>query len=141
ETNAACNPNDSGQDGCLALSDDFLQYYLGAYVYNDEAGTTANGKLYPVNGADNPFSSLGWSFGAPSANNQDHSASFIATSGLLPTATHPQFNSSASAKYTRPGGPFDPHTGQYYVYSQIADISYKRLTRTIDLTGQTSGSL
>jgi bacillopeptidase F (M6 metalloprotease family) len=27
------------------------------------------------------------------------------------------------------------------VYSQIADISYKRLTRTIDLTGQSSGNL
>lgn len=141
ETNAPCNPNDQGQDGCLTLSDDFLQYYLGAYVYNDDAGTTANGKLYSVNGADNPFSSLSWSFGAPSANNQDHSASFIATSGLLPAATYPQFTSSASAKYARPGGPFDPHTGQYYVYSQIADISYKRLTRTIDLTGQTSGNL
>jgi len=141
ETNAPCNPNDNGEDGCLPLSDDFLQYYLGAYVYNDDAGTTANGKLYPVNGADNPFSSLNWSFGGPSANNQDHSASFIATSGILPAATYPQFTSSASAKYARPGGPFDPHTGQYYVYSRIGDISYKRLTRTVDLTGQTSGSL
>ncbi len=141
ETNAPCDPGDNGEDGCLALSDDFLQYYLGAYVYNDDAGTTTNGKLYSVNGADNPFSLLSWSFGAPSANNQDHSASFIATSGILSAATYPQFTSSASAKYARPGGPFDPHTGQYYVYSQIADISYKRLTRTIDLTGQTSGNL
>ncbi len=141
ETNAPCNPNDNGEDGCLALGDDFQQYYLGAYVYNDQAGTTANGKLYPVNGADTPFSSLSWSFGAPSANNQDHSASFIATSGILSAATYPQFTSLASAKYARPGGPFDPHTGQYYVYSQISDISYKRLTRTVDLTGQASGNL
>jgi hypothetical protein len=141
ETNAPCNPNDQGQDGCLALSDDFLQYYLGAYVYNDEAGTSANGKLYSVTGAANPFSGLSWSFGAPSANNQDHSASFIATSGILPAATYPQFTSSGSAKYVRPGGPFDPHTGQYYAYSQIADITYKRLTRTIDLTSQPSGNL
>ncbi|HEU5098186.1 MAG TPA: M14 family zinc carboxypeptidase [Roseiflexaceae bacterium] len=141
ETNAPCNPNDSGEDGCLALSDDFLQYYLGAYVYNDDAGTTANGKLYTVNGADEPFNDLSWSFGGPSANNQDHSASFIATSGILPAATYPQFSSAGSAKYARPGGPFDPHTGQYYAYSQIADISYKRLTRTIDLSGQSSGNL
>jgi hypothetical protein len=141
ETNAACNPNDNGEDGCLALADDFLQYYLGAYVYNDNAGTTANGKLYDVIGADSPFSSLSWSFGGPSANNQDHSASFISTSGILPAATYPQFTSSATAKYNRPGGPFAPHTGQYYAYSQISDISYKRLTRTIDLTGQTSGNL
>ncbi len=32
---------------------------------------------------------------------------------------------------TGPGGPFEPHTGSWYVYSQIGDISYKRLTRTI----------
>ncbi len=84
ETNAPCNPNDNGEDGCLPLSDDFLQYYLGAYVYNDDAGTNAKGNLYGVNGIDNPFNTLGWTFGAPSANNQDHSASFIATSGILP---------------------------------------------------------
>ena len=141
ETNAPCNPNDNGEDGCLPLSDDFLQYYLGAYVYNDDAGTNAKGNLYGVNGIDNPFNALSWTFGAPSANNQDHSASFIATSGILPAVSYPQFTSLASAKYVRPGGPFDPHTGQYYAYSQIADISYKRLTRTVDLTGQTSGSL
>jgi hypothetical protein len=133
ETNAPCNPDDSGEDGCEPLQNDFLQYYLGAYVYNDDAGTTANGKLYDVVGVDNPFESLAWTFGGPSANNQDHSASFIATSGILPAATYPQFTSWASAKYDRPGGPFDPHTGSFYAYSNIADISYKRLTRTINV--------
>lgn len=86
----------------MALSDNFLQYYLGAYVYNDDAGTTENGKLHDVVGADNPFTSLSWSFGGPSGNNQDHSRSFIATSGILPAATYPQFTSSASAKYYTP---------------------------------------
>src|SRR4029079_19010225 len=86
--NSPCDP-DSDADGCVALPDDFLQYYLGAYLYNDDAGTTANGKLYAVQGVDeageaDPFEGLGWSFGGPSANNQDHSASFIATSGILP---------------------------------------------------------
>jgi hypothetical protein len=139
--NAPCNPNDNGEDGCVPFFDDFLQYYLGAYFYNDDAGTTANGKLYDVLGSDKPFAGLNWSFGGPSAGNQDHSASFIATSGLLPPAVYPQFRSWASARYSRPGGPFEPHTGSYYVYSQIGDISYKRLTRTVDLTGKTSGSL
>jgi murein tripeptide amidase MpaA len=132
ETNAPCDPN-SAADGCQSFSDDFLQYYLGAYLYNENAGTTAKGTLYDVIGVDEPFSSLGWSFGSPSANNQDHSASFITTSGILPKAQFPQFDSWASAKYARPGGPFDPHTGSFYVYSNIADISYKRLTRTIDV--------
>src|SRR5205085_115949 len=75
ETNAPCDPNDSGQDGCQPLSDDFLQYYLGAYFYNDSAGTDSKGNTFDVFGSGNPFSSLTWSFGGgSSANNQDHSA-------------------------------------------------------------------
>jgi len=140
ERGSACDPN-TAADGCQDLSDDFLQYYLGAYLYNDDAGTKPNGGLYDVLGVADPFSGLSWSFGGNSANNQDHSASFIATSGILPRQQYPQFDSWASAKYSRPGGPFDPHTGSYYMYSQIADVSYKRLTRTIDLTGKTSGNL
>ena len=85
ERNAPCDP-DSGADGSQPLSDDFLQYYLGAYLYNDEAGTTSNGKLYDDLGVDEPFRGLSWAFGGPSAGNQDHSASFIATSGILPAS-------------------------------------------------------
>jgi len=133
ETNAPCNPDDSGEDGCQALQNDFLQYYLGAYLYNDDAGTMPNGRLFDVVGVAVPFNSLTWVFGGPSANNQDHSASFIATSGILPASEYPLFESWPSAKYVRPGGPFEPHTGSFYMYSNIADISYKRLTRTIDV--------
>ena len=44
--------------------------------------------------------------------------------------------------WVRPGAaPFEPHTGDWYVYSGQADVSYKRLTRTVDLTGATSGEL
>ena len=140
EQNQPCNP-DSAADGCIAFSDDFLQYYLGAYAWNDEAGTAANGKLFDVLGSDTPFAGLSWSFGGPSANNQNESASFISTSGVLPADRYPQFTSWAPAKYDRPGGAFAPHTGEYYAYSQIADVSYKRLTRTIDLTGVATGNL
>jgi Zinc carboxypeptidase len=133
ETNAPCNPDDSGEDGCEPLQNDFMQYYLGAYLYNDEAGTAPNGQLFDVVGVDNPFESLTWSFGGPSANNQNESASFIATSGILPPAEYPLFRSWPSAKYIRPGGPFDPHTGSFYAYSNIADVTYKRLARTINV--------
>ena len=127
--------------GCQPLSDDFLQYYLGAYLYNDDAGTTSNGKLYDVLGVADPFTGLSWALGGPSAGNEDHSASFITMSGILPASQYPQFTSWASAKYNRPGGAYEPRTGEHYMYSQIADVSYKRLTRTIDLTGRTSGNL
>jgi hypothetical protein len=140
ERNTACDPN-SDADGCQALSDDFLQYYLGAYAWNDEAGTAPNGQLYGVIGSDSPFGGLSWAFGGPSANNQKESISFISTSGILPADRYPQFQSWPSAQWDRPGGAFAPHTGEYYAYSQIADVSYKRLTRTIDLTGSQSGNL
>jgi hypothetical protein len=135
--NQQCRANPVIQARCLPghgsgdLTNDFLEYWLGAYIYNDNAGTTGS-TLYDVDGVDNPFDSLSWAFnGADSAQNQNHSASFIATSGILPASAYPQFRSWASAKYDRPGGPFDPHTGDWYVYSQIGDVSYKRLTRTI----------
>lgn len=137
---AACDPT-TDADGCVALPDDFLQYYLGAYLYNDYAGTDSRGRTLDVVGTDTPFAGLSWQFGGPSANNQDHSASFISTSGFLPVANYPQFTSWPSARYVRTGGPFEPHTGTYYAYSQLADVSWKRLTRTVDLTGQASGSL
>ena len=128
---ARCRPLGGSGDGV----GDFLEYWLGAYILNENAGLNPDtGSLYDVLGVDNPFTGLNWGFnGADSAANQNHSASFLATSGILPPATYPQFTSSASAKYNRPGGPFDPHTGAFYVYSQIADISYKRLTRTINV--------
>jgi hypothetical protein len=43
----------------------------GAYLYNDDAGTTAKGTLYDVLGVADPLGGLSWSFGGPSANNQD----------------------------------------------------------------------
>ena len=117
------------------LTNDFLEYWLGAYFVNDNAGFNPDtGGLFDAFGVADPFTSLSWSFnGADSAQNQDHSASFLATSGILPPGTYPQFTSSAAVKYSRPGGPFEPHTGTYYLYSQIADITYKRLTRTISV--------
>jgi hypothetical protein len=145
--NAQCRADPAVLSRCLALHgsgdsmNDVLQYWLGAYILNDNAGNTSptcnpatfvGCNVTNVNGVDTPFGSLSWGFnGTDSAGNQNHSASFITTSGILPVSTYPQFESWASAKYDRPGGPFDPHSGDYYVYSQIGDISYKRLTREI----------
>ena len=76
----------------------------------------------------------GWTLGGGTgADNQVHNASFLATSGILDPNVYPQFESGISAKWDRPGGPFAPHTGDFYVYSQIADITYKRLMHTINV--------
>jgi Zinc carboxypeptidase/Immune inhibitor A-like, MAM domain len=116
---------------CLLWSDkdDFLQYYLGAYIYNSlgDPGTTTE-----VQGLEGPYSGMSWFLnGDDSANNQNHRASFITTSSLLPVGTYPQFTSNARANYVSAGpNPFEPFEGDWYVYSQQADISYKRLKRT-----------
>ena len=74
---------------------------------------------------------------------QDHTASFLPTSSFLPPAQFPWFGpSSAPVDWVRPGAaPFEPHTGDWHVFSGQADESYKRLTRTVDLTGATRGQL
>ena len=129
EINARCRPLPGSGDAV----NDVLQYWFGASLVNEDAGFDPDtGDPFGVKGVADPFVGSAWAFNGPdSADNQDHDASFIATSGLLPVDQYPQFESSGVARYDRPGGPFEPHTGSQYVYSQIADITYKRLTRTI----------
>ncbi|SEG14180.1 Immune inhibitor A peptidase M6 [Thermomonospora echinospora] len=128
---------------CLPMLNDFLQYYLGAYTYVDGAGSDGDGKPYPVKGTGGAFNGFASTLnGGDSANNQDHTASFLTTSSFLPQKEFPQFASTAPIAWERPGGaPYDPRTGAWYVYSQAADVSYKRLTRTVDLTGKSTGEL
>ena len=132
-------------DRCQFLADknDFLQYYLGSYAYNSDAGTADpdEGTLFDVLGIADPYTGLGWGFnGDDSAANQGHTASHLTTSSILPPEDFPQFTSDAPAVWdTGAGGAFDPFDGDWYVYSQQGDISYKRLMRTIDLTGLNPG--
>jgi hypothetical protein len=135
--NAQCSSAPAIRARCRALFGsgnavgDVLEYWFGAATVNEDAGTGPD-NLTDVVGVDEPFDGLSWGFnGADSAQNQDHSASFITTSGLLPVEDYPQFASWVAGRYDRPGGPFAPHSGAQYVYSGIADVSYKRLTLTI----------
>ncbi|HEX6234930.1 MAG TPA: M14 family zinc carboxypeptidase [Jiangellaceae bacterium] len=127
------------QPRCQVLSDknDFLQYWLGAYIYNSNGGTDSNGDPFDVTGVSDPYTGMTWGFnGADSAENQGHTASMITTSSALPADEYPQFASRGPAVWdTGASGGFEPYDGDWYVYSDVGDISYKRLTRTIDLTG------
>jgi hypothetical protein len=136
----ACNPLPAGTDPrrCLALrgsgdgTNDVLQYTFGAYLAVRGDGLDDEGNPFGVVGTDDPFSGATWSLNGPSsADNQSTTSSFIATSGILPVDEFKQFESWPSARWDKPGGPFEPHSGSRYVYSQIADVSYKRLTREI----------
>jgi Zinc carboxypeptidase len=106
---------------------DVLQYWFGAFLVNANAGSKPGGGVFDVHGIGDPFQGLSWGFDANAVDN----ASFITTSGILPPSEYPQFTSSPVARYARPGGPFEPHTGSSYVYSNIADVSFKRLTKTV----------
>ncbi len=137
-----CTPNPTFDPRrCLMLRgsgdgvNDVLEYYFGSYVQVAGDGHDPDtGDHFNVNGIDIPFEGLSWGFDGPdSAGNQNQSSSFVATSGILPPDEFPQFESWASSRYDKPGGPFSPHTGDHYVYSQIADVSYKRLTREIQV--------
>ena len=130
---------------CIPLFNDFLQYYLGAYNYTASAGIDPDtGNVFDVVGEqDNKFEGASYSFNGPdSAQNQGDAASFLTTSSFLPADEFPNFSSEPALTYVRPGGaPFEPLSGDFYVASQQADVSYKRLSQTIDLTDATTGAL
>jgi hypothetical protein len=138
----ACNPLPAGVDlrRCLVLSgsgdgvNDVLQYWFGAYSAVLGDGLDDDENTFPLEGIDDPFTGLTWSLNGPqSADNQDNTESYLATSGVLPPDKFKQFTSWPSARWDKPGGPYAPHTGNEYMFSQIADISYKRLTHTISV--------
>ncbi|WP_067503114.1 M14 family metallopeptidase [Actinoplanes sp. TFC3] len=121
---------------CLPLLNDFQQYWLGAYSYVDNGGSAPGGTPYPVTGTQGKFAGF---TGTPSAG---HTASFLSTSSFLPPAQFPQFKSAAPLDWKLPGAqPYDPYDGSWYVWSEQADSAYKRLTRTVDLSGATSAAL
>jgi hypothetical protein len=116
------------------LQNDVLEYYFGGFLLNAGAGLDEAGDIFDVLGVDTPFDSLTLMFNGPdSAQNGSNADSYIATSGILPPDDFPQFESWVSSRYDRPGGPFDPHTGESYAYSQIADVSFKSISRTVSV--------
>jgi murein tripeptide amidase MpaA len=141
------NEDDPTQsDGCVAHNDDFLQYYLGAYIYASPGQTfdVENGRPYSLTGTDDgPFADLDWSFDETGANNQDHSATFVVTSSILDPAEFPLYaDSRSAADWLRPGAaPFSPYSGTQYMASGRSSYSYKRLGKVLDLTGRTAPQL
>jgi Zinc carboxypeptidase/Immune inhibitor A-like, MAM domain len=143
--NKQCRADPAVQARCLALlgsgnsQGDPIEYMLGAAITSAGGGLDPDtGEPFEVDGFDDgPFAGLSWGFnGADSAQNQNTNSSFIATGDFLkvtdPEASFPQFESRPVAEY-RSGlaGPFDPHTGSSFMWSQRADEAYKRLSRTI----------
>jgi hypothetical protein len=124
---------------CLLLSDDFTQYYLGAF-----ARTTLE-DVGSVEGTAAPFEGASATFGGSATvdNPLDEAGNFTPLSNVLDPAEFPQFGSShGSSQYVGGGlGAFEPVEGEWYVGTLHQDQAYMRLARTIDLTGASSAQL
>jgi hypothetical protein len=134
---------------CQPLSNDFAQYYLGSYLRSDAGGLDAAGNVLPVTGLAAPLEGWEATLNDPAESAANHSSeahletgSHVVTSSVLDPSIYPQFASEQAADWVTGGqSPLDPHTGSWYLHSQNIDQAYKRLTRTIDLRGKSSGQL
>jgi Zinc carboxypeptidase len=141
--------NESTGLECLLLSDDFYQYWMGAAMFIEDGGTGADGEPVPIDGTASPFNGTGWTLnGGDSADNhhpnpiRGTTQSFLTTSSLLPVGTYPQFTSTGPAVWdTGLAGAFAPNSGSWYVHSGRADVTYKRLMRTISVPSAGSQEL
>ncbi|MEU9183309.1 M14 family zinc carboxypeptidase [Streptomyces sp. NPDC048484] len=111
-----------------ALTNDFSQYYLGAYSRTTTPGATAftgSGKLA---GAAGPL-------GDTPGNPLNAAGAYSVTSDTLPAATYPQFASAGAGAYPGTVNPYGPYEGASMAAVTHSDYAWNRLTRTIDLTG------
>ncbi|MDN3248149.1 M14 family metallopeptidase [Streptomyces sp. ZSW22] len=112
-------------------SDDFSQYYLGAYTRTATPGATGftgSGKLGGTTGQ----------LGDAPGNPLDAAGTFSVTSDQLPADTYPQFASEGAGKFAGTVNPYGPYAGEWMAAAVHTDDAYKRLTRTVDLTGVTA---
>jgi hypothetical protein len=129
---------------CLALSGsgdsqgDPIEYLFGAAITTPGGGLDpTTGGPFPISGIDDPLTGLALERnGADSAQNQRADSSFIATGDFLkvtdPAGSFPQLDSWPAAEYVSGiAGPFDPHSGQKFMWADRADRAYKRLSRTV----------
>ncbi|RSS46868.1 M14 family metallopeptidase [Streptomyces sp. WAC08241] len=113
----------------LAETDDFAQYYLGAY---HRAGLE-NPSAFAGAGA---FGGVRAGLGAAPGNPLDDAGAYTVTSDTLKPKDFPQFASSASAgDYPGVRTPFEPAEGATFAAVKHADDTWARLARTVDLTG------
>lgn len=114
-----------------AVTNDFGQYFLGAYGragVTGPTGFTGAGALTGATGA----------LGDAAGNPLDRPGSYTVTSDTLPAAQFPQFKSAQSGQYAGVVNPYAPYAGASMASATHADDDWKRLTRTIDLTGVTA---
>ncbi|MBK3625814.1 immune inhibitor A [Streptomyces sp. MBT49] len=124
--------------GSVALADgtpsnDFSQYYLGAYSRTSTPGATGFTGSGELAGA-------GGTLGPATGNPLDRAGTYGVTSDELPAAAYPQFASAGAGQFAGTVNPYGPYTGSYMAAAVHTDDGYKRLTRTVDLGGVAAAS-
>ncbi|MFD8644992.1 M14 family zinc carboxypeptidase [Streptomyces zaomyceticus] len=113
----------------LAETNDFAQYYLGAY---HRAGL----KNPPAFAGTGAFAGIGAGLAAADDNPLDNAGAYTVTSDTLKAKDFPQFADSSSAgDYPGIRTPFEPAEGATFAAVKHADDTWARLSRTVDLTG------
>ncbi|MFE6283888.1 M14 family zinc carboxypeptidase [Streptomyces sp. NPDC057877] len=107
-------------------SNDFSQYYLGAYTRTSLPSVTSFEGAGALAGADGAL-------GAAPGNPLDTAGSFSVTSDSLPTATFPQFESAGAGRYPGTVNPYGPYEGDSMAAVRHSDYAWNRLSRTVDL--------
>ncbi|MEU3511821.1 M14 family zinc carboxypeptidase [Streptomyces longwoodensis] len=109
-------------------SNDFSQYYLGAYSRTSTPGATGFTGSGRLAGAGGPL-------GDAPGNPLDRAGTYGVTSDELPVASYPQFASAGAGQFAGTVNPYGPYAGSGMAAAVHTDDAYKRLTRTVDLTG------
>ncbi|MFF5517288.1 M14 family metallopeptidase [Streptomyces coeruleorubidus] len=110
------------------LSDDFSQYYLGAYSRTSAPGATGFTGSGELGGFTGPLT-------AAPGNPLDKAGRYGVTSDELPADEFPQFASKGAGQFAGAVNPYGPYAGSSMAAAVHTDDAYKRLTRTVDLTG------
>ncbi|WP_030169038.1 M14 family metallopeptidase [Spirillospora albida] len=131
-TDRPCVVSGNFRDDCELLSDDFFQYYLGAFDRQRVGAPTA------FTGTASPFGGLDAGLGGTPSNPVNEAGGFQVTSTVLPAGDFPQFRSWKLGDYLGAAAATEPIEGRYYVAGAHDDSLYRRLTRTIDLTNVTA---
>ncbi|MDX2757838.1 M14 family metallopeptidase [Streptomyces europaeiscabiei] len=109
------------------LSNDFSQYYLGAYSRTSLPDAKAFAGLSKLAGFTGTL-------GDAPGNPLNTAGSFGVTSDALPVETFPQFKSAGAGQYPGTVNPYGPYEGASMAAATHTDYAWNRLTRTIDLT-------
>lgn len=114
-----------------ARTDDFSQYYLGAYSRSATVGPDGFAGAGALRGAAGGL-------GDAAGNPLDGAGAYTVTSGALPPAEFPQFRSAQAGSYAGGLNPYAPYEGEWMAVAEHEDENWQRLTRTVDLTGVTA---